>query len=147
MPTLHNPATRDSIITRLRTLRATSAGKWGEMSVDQMLWHCNQALEQCLGHITPGPTPAPPLPKSVVKFLVLNVPWPKGAPTNPDFIARAQHDFDAELARSVRLVEEMALRSLESTWPENNAFGPMSGTEWSRLMAKHLDHHLRQFGA
>jgi hypothetical protein len=69
------------------------------------------------------------------------------APTNPDFVSKRQHGIDAELARSIRLVEELGLRSLEGTWPENNAFGRMNGTEWSRLMAKHLDHDLPQFVA
>ena len=32
-------------------------------------------------------------------------------------------------------------------WPEHAAFGSMSGRDWSRLMAKHFDHHLRQFSA
>ena len=26
-------------------------------------------------------------------------------------------------------------------------FGKLTGEEWGRLMHKHIDHHLRQFGA
>jgi hypothetical protein len=31
--------------------------------------------------------------------------------------------------------------------PEHPFFGPLTATEWDRLQWKHLDHHLRQFGA
>jgi hypothetical protein len=41
-----------------------------------------------------------------VKFLVINVPWGKGAPTMPAFVARRQHDFEAERTRSLRLLQQ-----------------------------------------
>jgi hypothetical protein len=37
-------------------------------------------------------------------------------------------------------------KRLDEDWPENPIFGKVSGTDISRLQAKHLDHHLKQFG-
>jgi hypothetical protein len=31
--------------------------------------------------------------------------------------------------------------------PQHPFFGPLTSAEWDVLMWKHLDHHLRQFGA
>jgi hypothetical protein len=102
-------------------------------------------MEQCVGRYNPT-SGKKPLPAPLLKFVVLNLPWPKGAPTNPGFIAQTRYDFAAERARSLKLIDEIANRELNGAWPVNADFGRMSGKEWSRLQAKHLDHHLTQFG-
>jgi hypothetical protein len=146
MATLHDPNVRASIRSRLEKLKPDAPRKWGKMTVDQMLWHCNQALEQSLGHLKTPPGPKP-LPAALLKFVVLNLPWPKGAPTNPAFVAGPPCDFECERTRSLELVDELASRDIEGEWPRNIDFGTMRGRDWSRLMAKHLDHHLKQFSA
>ena len=116
------------------------------MSVDQMLWHVNRTLQLHLGEIT-GPRERTSLPRSVMKFLVLNLPWPKGAPTLAALVAKEQqYDFAQERQRCLELLDRFAQRRLDEEWPENPVFGKVSGTDLSRLQAKHLDHHLRQFG-
>jgi len=123
---LHDSAVRNSIGARIGTLSATTRPRWGRMSVDQMLWHCNQVFRTSLGEIQVVPR-RPPFPVPMLKFMLFNLPWPHGAPTAPEYQANATHDFDAEWAPAV--------------------FGPISGREWSCLHARHLDHHLRQFNA
>jgi hypothetical protein len=36
---------------------------------------------------------------------------------------------------------------MDDPWPTSGILGGMTGREWSRLEAKHLDHHLKQFSA
>jgi hypothetical protein len=50
------------------------------------------------------------------------------------------------LNRCLRLVEELAAKPLDSEWPASPTLGRMSGNDVSRLQAKHLHHHLTQFG-
>ena len=57
------------------------------------------------------------------------------------------YEFDSELERCFNLIAEFTARPLDAEWPEHPIFGRMSGAEASRLQAKHLDHHLKQFGA
>ena len=147
MPTiLHDHAIRSSIEKRLRLLRPDTKPQWGKMSVDQMLWHVNQATAVHLGKSEVGPD-RPPIPKGMLKFVVLRMPWGKGAPTNSAFKAQKVYEFDSELERCFNLIAEFTARPLDAQWPEHPIFGPMSGAEASRLQAKHLDHHLKQFGA
>ena len=149
MNCLHDPACRASLVARIQTLRPDAERRWGKMRVDQMLWHVNEAMEQALGRVVVSRAPnAPPVPSPVLRFAVLNLPWPKGrAPTGPELVARETYDFQAERARTLKLVDEMAARDVNGAWPTSAAFGKMSGMGWSRLEAKHLDHHLKQFGA
>lgn len=145
MTLLHDPAVRSSIEQRLASLRPDTRARWGRMSVDQMLWHVNQAMGVPLGETAVEPKFVP-LPKAVVKFMVLSLPWMKGAPTNPAFLPKRQYDFEAERARCRLLIGKITTRPIDGQWPLHPIFGPMSGTDISRLQAKHLDHHLTQFG-
>ena len=145
MPMLHEATYRAAVQNRLRALRPDTERRFGKMSVSQMLWHVNEAMEVALGK-KQAPKQKTPLPGPVMKFLVLNVPWPKGAPTLPIFVATAEHNFEAERARCLRLIDELATKDLASDWPENAVFGRVCGRDVTRLHAKHLNHHLKQFG-
>ena len=45
------------------------------------------------------------------------------------------------------LVGRFADRGPAGAWPASRVFGRISGRSWGVLQYKHLDHHLRQFGA
>jgi hypothetical protein len=144
---LHDAATRTSIEERIRKLTPQAPRQWGKMSVDQMLWHVNTAMELALGAIDGTPEKAV-MPRALLRFAVLSLPWPKGAPTAKDTMPKAPHyDFETEKKKALRLVGELSMKNLGGTWADSPALGPMSGKQWSCLHAKHLDHHLRQFGA
>jgi hypothetical protein len=145
MASLHDPAYRSAIESRIRALTPQATRQWGKMSPDQMLWHVNFGLTMALGEASIQPKKAP-LPRAVLKFMVLNMPWPKGAPTAPEFIAGDRYDFEAERARCLTLLDRLANKPLDSLQNVHPMFGLMRGTDVSRLQAKHLHHHLRQFG-
>jgi len=146
MPTVHDSSFRSSLETRVRSLRAEQTGRWGKMSIDQMLWHVNVGLSMALGEIA-LPAEKAPLPRPIMKFLVLTLPWPKGAPTAPAFLATGSYDFEHERTRCLDLMNRLADRPIDTVAQQHPMFGLMSGRDVSRLQAKHLDHHLRQFGA
>jgi hypothetical protein len=145
MKMLHDPVYRAGFEKRLAALRPDSPRKWGTMSVDQMLWHVNTMLQLHLGEI-PAPRERTPLPRRVMKFLVLNLPWPRGSSTLPNLMAKQHYDFADKHQRCLRPIEKFTRKRLDEEWPENPVFGKISGTDVSRLQAKHLDHHLKQFG-
>src|SRR6185436_3366029 len=107
MALLHDPSVRAALETRLRSLRPDVTPRWGKMSADQMVWHLNAALEAAMGQLQ-APPEKPPLPTFMMKFIVLKLPWPKNAPTNPAFKPTGQHDFEAERSRCLRLIASFA---------------------------------------
>ena len=146
MMMLHDPAVLASLTDRLNRLTPASQRQWGQMSVDQMLWHLNEGFEMGLGRRTVKKMNVP-IPRFLIRFFVFNVPWPKGKTrTHPDLEAKATYDFTAERARIIRLLGEVVAKPLDSPWPDSYAMGSMSGKDWSRLGAIHVDHHLKQFG-
>ena len=120
--------------------------RWGRMSVDQMLWHCNQVLGTSLNDIQVVQR-RPPFPVPVLKFMLFNLPWPHGAPTAPEYKSDVSRDFEAERRRCLELIDRFAARRIDEDGWAPAVFGKISGREWSCLQARHLDHHLKQFGA
>ena len=142
---LHDPTIRSSICARVDKLTQDTQRKWGKMTVDQMLWHVSQSLAQSLGQIPSMPNRVP-VPNWLSKFVAFNLPWPKGTPTPPDLVAVDHFAFDEERQRCLTLIEAFTARDLNVTRTPSASFGRLTGREWSRFQAKHLDHHLRQFG-
>ena len=82
------------------------------------------------------------------QVLVYWLPWPKGRiATAPEMLTTAPSAWDYDVAQLHALIEQFAARSPSEAWAGHPAFGPLSGREWGVLCWKHLDHHLRQFGA
>jgi hypothetical protein len=147
MPTLlHDPHVYASIRRRVDSLRPDSPRQWGKMTIDQMLWHVNVSMREAVGDYTPTLKPLP-VPKALMRWAVLNMPWGRGAKTRPDMHASSTYDFAAQKAECLSLLDRIYQRPLAGDWPDSASMGRMQGKHWSQITAKHLDHHLRQFGA
>ena len=143
---LHDPAVYTSIRRRIEALRPDTPRQWGKMTIDQMLWHVNVSMREAVGEYKPQLKPLP-IPKAVLRWAVINMPWGRGARTREDMYAVSTHDFNVQKAETLALVDRIVSRPLDADWPESASMGAMKGKHWSQLTAKHLDHHLRQFGS
>jgi hypothetical protein len=148
MLNLFDAQDRQAIARRLETLQPSSPRQWGKMNPSQMMAHCAAALEVACGDRRKpqafiGRVLAPFVRKSVLG----EKPFGRNSPTDPDFIITDDRDFDAERQRLTGLLERFCERgSAGADGQVHSFFGRMNGDEWGRLMYKHLDHHLRQFG-
>jgi hypothetical protein len=146
MASIHDSEYCGALRARVDKLEANTQHKWGEMSVDQMLWHLNGSLSLGLGKLRAAPFKMP-LPLSIMVPLALYAPFPKGkAKTIPELEATGKYDFYTERARFHALIEEFSLKPLHFNWLDHPMFGRLSGPSWSKISARHIDHHLRQFG-
>jgi hypothetical protein len=148
MQNLFDPTDREAITRRLATLQPSSPRQWGKMNAGQMLAHCAVALEVPCGDRVKkqafiGRVLAPFVRSSVLG----DKPFSRNAPTDPDFKIAGDRDFGVEKKRLEALIDRFCGRGRSA--PEgvvHSFFGRLSGEQWGRLMYKHLDHHLRQFG-
>jgi hypothetical protein len=75
-------------------------------------------------------------------------PFSQNNPTDPQLVVSDQRDFLREreqLKVKVRQFHEGG--EAKCTRHPHPFFGSLTPQEWGRGMYKHLDHHLRQFGA
>lgn len=137
-------------ISRINKLTPDRAAAWGRMSVDQVLAHLNvpySIIFEPEKHKKPGFI-AKLLLKNFVKSKVVNdLPYKQNLPTSPVFKIADARDFEAEkklLIGNIQKVQQLGKEAFEGK--ENLSFGRMTSGEWNNMMAKHLDHHLTQFG-
>jgi hypothetical protein len=143
---LHDPEVYQSIRRRIESLRPDSPRQWGKMTADQMLWHVNVSMREAVGEYTPN-VKALPVPKWLLRWGILNMPWGRGARTRPDMYAKATYDFTEQKTECLALLERIYAKPVNAPWPASASMGDMTGRHWSRLTAKHLEHHLKQFGS
>jgi len=147
MPPLLNATTRDEFTKRVQSLKADTRGTWGKMTVDQMLHHVNTSMAESLGEYKTART-IKGVPEFLVRAAILYGPWGKGAPTRPDMRVPDgdRYDFATEQKRLLDMIGRFCAKPVEAEWPRSANFA-MTGKHWCHLEGRHLDHHLRQFGA
>ncbi|MFD2943112.1 DUF1569 domain-containing protein [Flavobacterium notoginsengisoli] len=139
----------DVFINRIDQLNLDSQPLWGKMSVDQMLAHCNVTYEMVYDNIHPKPNF---LIKLLLKFLAKNKivgekPYPRNLSTAPQFIIKGDCNFELEKNRLISyIIKTQELGENEFEGKESLSFGKLTSKEWNNMFAKHLDHHLLQFG-
>ena len=88
------------------------------MNVAQMLAHLNDALRMAAGELPTAPKNTPLRRWPIKQLIVYVLPWPKGAPTAPELLARVDRaDFAAEQAEFRTIVEQLAAKSATDRGP------------------------------
>ena len=148
MKTVFNPRDREALSHRLAALEPGARRLWGKMDAAQMLSHCAAMLEVCTGD---RPMKQAFLGKLITplfgRMILGERPFSRDAPTDPSFVVSDPRDFEAERIRVATLIDRLVRHGPESAGRQTHPFfGRLSGEQWGRLVYKHLDHHLRQFG-
>ena len=148
MKSLFHPADRESLSHRLAALLPDSTRQWGRMDPAQMLHHCTRGLEAATGDRPMKQVFVGKILTPFIRGTVLGErPFSRSSPTDPAFVVSDARDFDRECTRLATIIDRFVRRGPESAGKQTHAFfGKLSGDEWGRLMYKHLDHHLKQFG-
>jgi hypothetical protein len=150
MKTVFDANCANELQHRFAGLRPGSARQWGKMSAAQMLAHCSKGLEMAAGEIRPPRALVGRIIGRVIKRAALrdDKPMYHNSPTSKELVTEDDHDFAVEQARLGKLISRFAAAGPAGCTTHPHAFfGPLTPDEWGILMYKHLDHHLRQFGA
>ena len=148
MKTMWDPPRQQEIRERVARLSPQSRGAWGKLSAPAMVCHLADSLKMALGDIPVAPKHVPIRYPPLKQLIIYVAPFPKSAPTAPELLARPPATWQADVAELQALVDRFVARGRESSsWPEHPAFGRLSRRAWGVLTYRHMDHHLRQFGA
>lgn len=144
---LFDPAVKQEIVDRINHLYPQSPRQWGKMDVAQMLAHLQLPMGIALGtHTVKGNwlmRLVLPLFKSK---LYDDKPWKKGLPTDKSFIMTgSEKNFEAEKAKLLDMISQFTEANIKSE--QHPIFGHLTREQWSKATWKHIDHHLKQFGA
>ena len=149
MKNLFEKETVEEVIERLDGLEPEAQRQWGKMDVAQMLAHCASVLEMASGKINPPRMLIGRILGPFVKPIYTNEkPFSPNSPTDKKLMVRDSRDFSREKTHLKDCLREFQQGGeAKCTRHPHPFFGSLTPAEWSRGMYKHLDHHLRQFGA
>jgi hypothetical protein len=150
MESLFEPARVQEIKERTSHLKPDSPRQWGTMTPAQALVHCTRGLELATGERRPPRMMIGRLLGGIIKPMALKdgEPMRKNSPTVPGLVMSGDYDLDAERNRLCAAIDRFAAAGPAGcTSHPHSFFGRLKPDEWATLMYKHLDHHLRQFGA
>jgi hypothetical protein len=146
---IFDPIECAALLERLARIRENQKPLWGKMSAAQMFAHCQAPLEVALGDKV--------LKRGLVGILFGGIarrqllkpkPFGRNMPTAPEFLVRDWRDAERERVKLIELAQRLSSGGPAVLTTEPHPFfGALTAEEWSRLQWKHLDHHLRQFGA
>jgi hypothetical protein len=146
MHTLFDDDARAGIRARIDRLTPDRRPLWGKMDAGTMIVHLTAQLRAGLGELACAPKKTPLNNWLMRRLIIYVLPWPKGTPTAPEFLAQPSTTWDEDLAALRAAMDRFAARGPGAAWPPHPAFGPLTGRMWGVLAWRHLDHHLRQFG-
>ena len=137
-------------IDRINLLTPKTKQKWGKMNAEQVLAHLNVAYSMVFE------PEKHKKPSFIAKFLLSNfvkpkltneLPYKQNLPTSPAFIISDERNFEEEkkkLIGNIQRVQQLGRIAFEGK--EHLNFGKISAQGWNNMFAKHLNHHLSQFG-
>jgi hypothetical protein len=118
------------------------------MNVIGMLDHLRLSAQMTVGDLKAASANKRAFQLFPLKHLILYVaPFPKGAPTAPELLPSAATSFEEERAGVLALLDRIGAGPRAGAGPAHPLFGPLSWREWGTATYKHVDHHLKQFGA
>ena len=138
----------EGLISRVVKLKVNAAPIWGKMNATEMLGHCNATNQSILKW--EGKIRKATFRQQLAKFIWMNLMpnFPKNVKGRKVFDMKGQIDsakFEEERKAFIDLVRKFHSHQHPLTSP-HPFFGPLTTDEWGRVIWKHLDHHLRQFG-
>ena len=148
METLFQAGVAEEIKARAARLRPESERLWGKMTAAQAMAHCAIGFEWAMGDKTPPRMFLLSILGRIVKPMALGEkPLRRNSPTAPELVIADVRDLDREREKLFGLIDRFAGGGpAVCTKQPHSFFGSLKPEEWARLMYKHLDHHLRQFG-
>lgn len=149
MTSIFSDAGQSELKERLGRIAAQDAPRWGKMNGAQMFVHCRRPLELAFGerHVKRGLVGL--LFGGFFKKRLVNgsMPFKPGLPTDPAFLIVDEREFEEERRKLLERLAKCADQGPAGLTRERHPFfGRLTPDEWDRLMWKHLEHHLRQFG-
>ena len=149
MKSLFDESTRIEMIERIKKLNVETKATWGKMTVSQMVAHAQAPFKVAFDELK--------LKRGFIGVLFGGIarkqlagpkPFSKNLPTDKNFIITNNPDLETEKYKLIQYVERFSKAGPTGiTKAPHPFFGVMTPKEWDNLMHKHLDHHLRQFGA
>jgi hypothetical protein len=146
MSSIFNKKDNQAIIDRINLLTAESKPLWGKMTADQMCKHCTCALNIAFDKQDVKVNFAMRFLGKLLKNKVFNGDFKKNSPTAKEFVFTTQFDLETSKKEFATGFAQFSKGHDVIKIMNHPFWGKMTYEDWDKLMWKHADHHLKQFG-
>lgn len=143
-------STTEALIARILRIAEDQKPLWGKMTAQEMVTYCSTAVKLAFGDIPAKPRMGP-VQATLARWLFVDLfPFPKNSPTAPELDPAKKlavsGAYDAARQELVSQLRRLQQAPSDHVFAKHPLFLQMSRQQWGKLMQKHMDHHLRQFG-
>jgi hypothetical protein len=146
MGSIYNKADNEAMIARINSLNPDSTALWGKMTVDQMCKHCNANIQIAFGKQTLKSNFLMRLLGSMLKNKAFNSDFGKNSPTAKELIFKESYDFETSRKEFAESFSQFTQGTDVIKVLNHSFWGKMTYEDWDKLIWRHTDHHLKQFG-
>ena len=146
MKSLFEESTYTDVLNRINSFNETTQSEWGKMTTAQMFAHNVIPVEVVLEKRPPIGKPNFLMKLLFKKMMYNDKLYKKNMPTPRPFKIEDDKDFTSEKETLVKNVKEIYAQRDKTEWPAHPMFGTFTQEQTGKMLFKHLDHHLRQFG-
>jgi hypothetical protein len=147
MKSIWQDEARQELHDRVGRVGWDAPAAWGKFTAPKMICHLADSLKMATGELLIPSKKLPIRYPPLKQFIIYVAPFPKSAPTAPALLVRQPAAFTDDVADVQSMLNRAASFSSTDAWPEHPAFGKLSRRAWGVLIYRHMDHHLKQFGA
>lgn len=145
MNSLFHEKAAEAMRKRLQLLEEGTVPRWGSFTACRMVGHLAKVMDYALHHedkidVITGP------PMFIRHLIRLYLPWPKGAPTRKEMLETDTESLADAVGQASALLIEFSRAAEKPDWPVHPFFGQLDGKGWAKLMCRHNNYHLKQFG-
>jgi len=151
MKDVRDIAAKNELLERIKKLTPETKALWGKMNVSQMICHLTDQLKDLN-----GTRPVKYKGNFILKFIVRPIVsrisnWPKAVfPAAKEYDQLKEGtkptDFENDRQELLNLFKQLNLNDTVKPIPFHPSFGKLSHKQYARIVYKHFDHHLKQFG-
>jgi hypothetical protein len=146
MGSIYDKADNEAIIARINSLLPESKAQWGKMTVDQMCKHCNAAIQVAFGTKELKKYFLLRILGRLIKNKAFNSDFGKNSPTAKELKFEGSYDFESSRKEFAENFSQFTKGTQVIKLMDHPFWGKMTYEDWDKLMWRHTDHHLRQFG-
>jgi len=146
MSSIYNKSENEAIIARINLLTTESKALWGKMTVDQMCKHCTSAINVAFGKQDVKVNFLMRFLGKILKDKVFNSEFKRNSPTAKEFVFTNHYDLEIAKKEFIESFSQFTQGQQTIKVMNHPFWGKMTYEDWDKLMWRHVDHHLRQFG-
>jgi hypothetical protein len=146
MNSIYNKADNEAILNRINALAPESKALWGKMTVDQMCKHCTSTILVAFDKQEVKVNFLMRFLGKLLKNKVFNGEFGKNSPTAKEFVFIDHYDLESVKQELIANFSQFAQGHKMIKVMDHPFWGKMTYEDWDKLMWRHIDHHLEQFG-